>query len=468
MSVRLAGAKDGWSEATAKSRPPPYITNSFYSPLRSSQVHPSFKKAVFIAFLGPYVIALLWMISVTSSYTLYMPFVAFNNEASEEDSIFQNRPAYVDPNSEMTTSSGFIVFLCMAMDMSNIFWLAKHVFCLWPAWLPEVSIDTNPRNNWLRVGKQKVILTDIKEVREGWSQATAKAIPALSESRKGLGCGMGIVAVVTEEEGLVWKYKRMRFLPLLIALSICRFAPRPISPNILPSRFPLPSLVTPLLQIHRFSKKFCWYVTVLYILGGMPWCSTVMIVKSFWLPYEQARIVIGCFGFVSCFRAFFGASVFAKFHFAMEFILTTNSDMRDDMGLSMRDEKVRYLGFYSYIVVTVSVGLIISTYYFQSRLHTFLTATICGFFGGVYGVVLGLLQGLPTSPQFLLTRWPDEGHTVLYDKKMHCPCIFYCAYCSDMHTRQGYLVLFLDNMQGYQSMLKGETEVGDDFDPMAG
>mmetsp|Transcript_18357 Transcript_18357/g.38203 ORF Transcript_18357/g.38203 Transcript_18357/m.38203 type:complete len:1044 (+) Transcript_18357:115-3246(+) len=347
------------------------------------QVHPKFRRAVVLTFLGPYVIALLWMFSVTGTYTVYQPFVAFNNEASLEQSTYQDRPPYVVPNSEMETSSGFLVFLCMSMDASNIYWLAKHVFCLWPAWVPEVSIDTNPRNNWLRVGKQKIILTDIQE-------------------------------------------------------------------------------------IHRFSKKFCWYVTALYILGGMPWCSAVMICKSFWMTYEKARLVVGCVGFMTCFRAFFGANVFVKFHFAMEFVLTTNNDIRDDMGLSMRDQKIKYLGGYSALVVCCSVGLIIGTYYYHSKLHTFVVAMICGFFGGVYGVVLGLLQGLPTSPQFLLTRWPDEGHTVIYEKKTHCPCIFYCAYCSDMHTRVGYLVLFLDNMQGYQALLKGEQDIGDDFDPMAG
>ena len=126
------------------------------------------------------------------------------------------------------------------------------------------------------------------------------------------------------------------------------------------------------------------------------------------------------------------------------------------MGLSMRVEKVRYLAFYSFATISVSVGLIISTYYYHSQLHSFLLSVICGIMGGVYGVALGLFQGLPTFPQFFLTRWPDEGHCVQYDKKIHCPCIFYCAYCSDMHSRVGYMVLFLDNMQSYQELLKGD------------
>ncbi|GMH59760.1 hypothetical protein TrLO_g6454 [Triparma laevis f. longispina] len=334
--------------------------------------HPKFRKIMTIVFLAPWVIAQIWMMSVTGGYTVYQPFVSYGNEASAEESTFADQPAYVEPDGEATTSSGFVVFLCMTMDMANIFWLSKHVFCLWPAWVPEVSIDTNPRNNWLRVGKQKIVLTDVKE-------------------------------------------------------------------------------------IHRFSKRFCQYVTVLYILGGMPWCSITMICKGFWFTYEKARVVEGVFGFLACFRAFFGAAVFAKFHFAMEFILSLNNDARDDMGLSMRIEKVRYLAFYCFLAVSVSVGLIISTYYYHSKTHSFFSAIICGIFGAIYGTALGLLQGLPTQPQFFLTRWPDEGHTVQYEKKIHCPCIFYCAYCSDMHTRQGYLVLFLDNMQSYQELLKGDV-----------
>lgn len=89
-----------------------------------------------------------------------------------------------------------------------------------------------------------------------------------------------------------------------------------------------------------------------------------------------------------------------------------------------------------------------------------------------------------------MTRWPDEGHHTVYDRKRHCPCIFYCAYCSDMHTRQGYSVVWLDSewegggggpgehaerrvvsnslparlpdMQSYHALLKGEPEITDD------
>ena len=111
--------------------------------------------------------------------------------------------------------------------------------------------------------------------------------------------------------------------------------------------------------------------------------------------------------------------------------------------------------------MSVSVGFVISTYYYHSKMHSFLASVISGFFGAVYGIVLGMLQGLPTCPELFLTRWPDEGHCVLYERKVHCPCIFYCAYCSSMHSRTGYLVLYLDNMQSFQGLLKGDAEIGD-------
>jgi len=49
-----------------------------------------------------------------------------------------------------------------------------------------------------------------------------------SESRKRLGCGMGIIAMVTEEERLVRKYMLVRFLPLVNELS----ADRVVSPSL--------------------------------------------------------------------------------------------------------------------------------------------------------------------------------------------------------------------------------------------
>jgi len=202
------------------------------------------------------VIAVLWMIAVTNSYVVYQPFVSFGNVASLEESTFKDQPPYVEPDGVVQASSGFIVFLAMTMDFSNIYWLAKHVYCLMPKWVPEVSIDTNPRNNWLRIGKQKIVLTDVRE-------------------------------------------------------------------------------------IHRFSKKYCWWVHFLYQSGGLPWCSVCMVLKGFWWTYEDARLAIGIVGFVACFRAFFGATLFVKFAFAMEYILTQDDDLRDEMGLALKTDKIR-------------------------------------------------------------------------------------------------------------------------------
>ena len=112
--------------------------------------------------------------------------------------------------------------------------------------------------------------------------------------------------------------------------------------------------------------------------------------------------------------------------------------------------------------MSTSVGLAISTYYFTSKVHSFILSILCGLLGSVYGLTLGLLQGLPVLPEFKLTRWPEEGHHTVYERKLHCPCIFYCAYCTEMHTRLGYNVVWLDNMQSYHSMLKGEPEIPPD------
>jgi hypothetical protein len=85
----------------------------------------------------------------------------------------------------------------------------------------------------------------------------------------------------------------------------------------------------------------------------------------------------------------------------MEYILTKDDDLRDDMGLAIKIDKVKYLAFYCALVCSMSVGLIIGTYYFTSQLHTFVVSVACGLFGAVYGLTLGLLQGLPVLPEYV-------------------------------------------------------------------
>ena len=345
--------------------------------------HPKWRKIVFCIFAGPYFIASIWMRVVTGSYSVYQPFVHFDNVPDPEETLYKARPPFVEPNDKLIIGSGWIVFLAWCMDLANIHWLSKKVFCIWPGWVPEVSIDTNPRNNWLRVGEQKIILKDVKE-------------------------------------------------------------------------------------IHRFSKKFCWFVAILYLAGGMPYCAVTMICKGFWFHYEKQQMIVGIFGLIAISRATFGADFLVKLSFGCEWLFATDNDNRDAMGLSIKRGNyiVKYQTFYWFLFTSCSVGLFVGTLYYHSGLHSLLWSILSGLAFGFYGLVLGMLQGLPASPQFVLTRFPDEGHFVQYEYVTHCPCIFYCSYCSDMNTRMRMLVLFLDNMQKYQAMLKGESDLPEEDDFM--
>ena len=220
--------------------------------------------------------------------------------------------------------------------------------------------------------------------------------------------------------------------------------------------------LTDVKEIHRFSKTFAWVVTILYLLGSLPFAAMTMIAKEFWLPFPVARFIVGGLGFLTMFRAFFGASFFVKFMFAMEFLLAKDKDVRDDMGRSMREDRIRYMVFYCSLVGACSVGLVCGTYYYDSQLRTFAAAVCGGVIAGIYGMFLAQMQGLPAAPQFFLTVWPNEGHFVQYERKFQCPCIFYFAECSEMHSRVNMLVLYLDNMQSYQGLLKGEADMGTD------
>ena len=77
--------------------------------------------------------------------------------------------------------------------------------------------------------------------------------------------------------------------------------------------------------------------------------------------------------------------------------------------------------------------------------------------GGLAGLLLGVLRGLPVAPVGKLSGWPSVCCTVSYYHRVKCPCLFSCVYCSEVHSRHMLLVVSLEETELYdfKRMLSG-------------
>jgi len=75
--------------------------------------------------------------------------------------------------------------------------------------------------------------------------------------------------------------------------------------------------------------------------------------------------------------------------------------------------------------------------------------------GGLFGLLVGVFRGLPTTPDAYLTSWPRNCYAVTYYEKVRCPCVFSWNYCGEIHSRQVLLIISLDDMHGFRKSLMG-------------
>ena len=92
----------------------------------------------------------------------------------------------------------------------------------------------------------------------------------------------------------------------------------------------------------------------------------------------------------------------------------------------------------------------------ESPSDSFFLLTMCIVFGGLFGLLLGIFHGLPVIPQAFCSCWPTECYTVTYYDKVHCPCLFSCTYCGEIHSRHVLLVVTLDDPFAFKRMLRGK------------
>jgi len=208
-------------------------------------------------------------------------------------------------------------------------------------------------------------------------------------------------------------------------------------------------------DIKRETSLFYWLLSMLYMLAGLPMALGSLTISSFDLlaGLEVCVPILGC---VAILREIFGPSLFVKLYLSFRWILAFKQQDRDELGRSvLRNGLPQQFMAGSILLPVVWFSLLSRRIDDVSVGDNFILFLLCAFFGGLFGLLLGIMHGLPVIPEAKLTGWPSVCCSISFYNRAHCPCLFSCTYCGEIHSRQVLIVIAPDDMYSFKRMLQG-------------
>ena len=208
-------------------------------------------------------------------------------------------------------------------------------------------------------------------------------------------------------------------------------------------------------EVKTQSSFFCGFLSLCCEFGGLPFALASLTLQSFDLPNGLGvSALLGC---VALLREIFGPSLFVKLYLSITWLLARKQRDRDELGRSVLRKGLLQQAMIGSILTPclIMFSLLGRRVEDVAAVDNFLLFLVCVFLGGLFGVVLGVMHGLPTTPEAKLTCWPGTCCSVSYYDQVDCPCLFSCTYCGAMHSTQMLLVVALDDMYAFKRMLEG-------------
>jgi len=214
-------------------------------------------------------------------------------------------------------------------------------------------------------------------------------------------------------------------------------------------------------DIKSQTSAYCWILSLLHIISGLPLALASLTLSSFDLlpSLEVCSSLLGCLAIL---REVFGTSFVVKFYLAIQWMLSTKLEHRDDLGRAIQRKGLLQ---FALIGVCFSLVFIFGTIIGRrvdediSTGDNFLLFLICLFLGGLFGFVLGIVRGLPIHCDARLLGWPCNCTTVSFHDRVVCPCLFSCGYCTSMNSRYVLLVIALDDVYTFKRILRGNNNL---------
>ena len=210
--------------------------------------------------------------------------------------------------------------------------------------------------------------------------------------------------------------------------------------------------------MNRKNAGFMWIMSICYVVGGFPFALGSLTLRSYHL-HGSSEILYTIFGLASLFREMFGVAFIAKFFLSTQWIFAFGQDDREDFGRALKRK-----GLMQQFVIGASLtSIIVMIAIFARRVDNLnawdglIAFASCIVFGGLIGVLVGIMQGLPVVPEAYLTCWPSACYCISYNDRAHCPCLFSCTSCGDMNSRRVMLILTVEEMFALKKILSGTT-----------
>ena len=151
-------------------------------------------------------------------------------------------------------------------------------------------------------------------------------------------------------------------------------------------------------DIKRQSSIFYWLFSFGYILGGLPMALGSLTLQSFDLPYREiCAPLLGC---MSILREIFGPSLFVKLYLSIEWVLALKQQDRDELGRSVSRKGLlqQFIAGSTLVPVVVMFSLLGRRVENVSVGDNFTLFLVCAVFGGLFGLLIGVMHGLPVVP----------------------------------------------------------------------
>lgn len=203
-------------------------------------------------------------------------------------------------------------------------------------------------------------------------------------------------------------------------------------------------------EIVPFPPAFILLNALGYFIGCFPWCLFAIILRDQFLEFTSMRIVTPALALIALARVILGPSFAIKATFSFYYLFAFDTKTREKAGVACQAMKTRYSAATGAVIISVVVWFFAGIVAYESANTFFAIAIVVGLF---YGAFTGCIHGLPIRPWMVLTCLRG-GVWMRVKKKQRCPCIYWGAFCSDMHDAEEVFVVYSTDDVRFLSVIK--------------
>lgn len=208
---------------------------------------------------------------------------------------------------------------------------------------------------------------------------------------------------------------------------------------------------------NNFSSHFIRGCALCYAIGAFPFCMFSLVLRNQFLPYAYMRIVSPVFGTIICFRAVLGPAFLLKCFFSLYYFFDFNVITRERVGRALMTARATLSASTTAAAVFLFATFVGTMFFFKYAGIIIGLAIVLGY---VYGLCTGCMHSLPIKPWMYITCL-EPGIWLRVQKKQRCPCIYWGAFCTDIHNYEEIFVVYPTDEVRFRFVVTGNVNPED-------